>query len=400
MIRILFVDDEPEILSGLRTMLRRHRDKWQMEFVTSGAAAIAELEKQTYDLICTDMRMPAMDGAQLLATVAERWPETVRIVLSGHADLGQTIRLVPIAHQYLSKPCEANRIEATIQRCTNVRDLLKRGELRAVVGRIKKLPALPKTFESLCTAMARAETTAPEIAKIVASDPAIAARILQVVNSAFFRLPRQITKIDQAVSYLGFTAIRNLALSAEVFSASKPSKSLQHFDPAAIQSQAIKTAAVMRALTKGTPLGDDAFVVGLLHDIGLLVLAEACPDKLQLASNESIATGAPLHETERKHVGASHAELGAYLLALWGLPYTIVEAVAYRHEPERGAQTEFDLLAALVIALQLLAEEKQLQHTASLTVDAGYLERIHAPFSLDEARERTRAVILAGEESP
>jgi len=398
--RILFVDDQQDVLDGLRTMLRRRRSDWQMEFVSSGAAAIVELQKQPYDLICSDMRMPSMDGAQLLNIAAERWPEAARIVLSGYAELAQTIRLVPIAHQYLSKPCEAQRLETTIERCLNVQAMLKRTELRALVGRVKNLPALPKTHRALCVAMARSETTANEIARIVASDTAISARVLQVVNSAFFRLPRQLTKIEQAVSYLGFSAIRNLALSAEVFSASKTVKPVKGFSLDAIQAEAIKTAATMRALTNGTPLADDAFVVGLLHDIGLLILMEVCPAKLQAAYDESTAKQISLPEAERKHIGATHGEVGAYLLALWGLPYSIVEAVASHLEPQGVAHTEFDLLAALVIALQTLADEKQLQQSPPSAIDAEYLNRVHAPFSWEEAGQRTRAVIVAGESPP
>ncbi len=399
MTRLLFVDDEPEILAGLRTMLRPHHTEWQMEFVDSGAAAIAEFKKAPFDLLCTDMRMPQMDGAQLLAQVAEQWPQTIRIVLSGHAELTQTIRLVPIAHQYLSKPCDVKRLEGTIQQCLNMRALLGRANLRAMVGRVKKLPASPKAYQALCAAMARTETTGAEIAKIVAKDTAIAARVLQVVNSAFFRLPRQIAKIEQAVSYLGFTAIRNLALSAEVFSAGKPTTTLKGFDLTTLQTEAIKTAAVMRALTKDTPLADDAFVVGLLHNIGVLIFLDICPDKLKTAGDESLTTGAPLHEMERKHIGATQGEVGAYLLALWGLPYSIIEAVAYQHTPEHGSRMEFDLLAALVIALTTLAEGKQLQRSPSLHIDTQYLESVHAPFSLDEARTRAHAVVLAGEPS-
>jgi HD-like signal output (HDOD) protein len=399
MTQILFVDDRQEVLDGLRTMLHRRRNDWRMQFVNSGAAAIAELEKQPYDIICSDMRMPSMDGAQLLTIVAERWPEAVRIILSGHAAPEQTIRLVPIAHQYLSKPCEAKQIEATFERCLKVREMLKRPELRSLVGRVKQLPASPKTYGNLCAAMGRTDASATEIAKIVASDPAIAARVLQVVNSAFFRLPRQIAKIEQAVSYLGFTAIRNLTLSAEVFSASKKTPTLKGFTFEAVQLEAVKTAAVMRALTKETALADDAFVVGLLHDVGLIILLEACPAKLQAASDESLKAGVPLAEAERKHIGASHAEVGAYLLAIWGLPYTIVEAVAYQHEPEHRTQAEFDLLSALAIALKMLSDEKQLHHPIASVVDADYLKRVGAPFSWEEARQRTQTVIQAGEQA-
>ncbi|MBC7982907.1 MAG: HDOD domain-containing protein, partial [Candidatus Obscuribacterales bacterium] len=210
---ILFVDDEPETLAALRAMLRPRHREWQMEFVESGAAALTELEKQPYDLICSDMRMPSMDGAQLLTTVTERWPGTVRIVLSGYAELTQTLRLVSLAHQYLSKPCDAKQLENTLSRCLNVQDLLNRPALRSLVGQIRQLPALPKTYAKLRDAMSKPNANNTAIAAIVASDTAIAARVLQVVNSAFFRLARQITKIDQAVAYLGFAAVSNLVLS-------------------------------------------------------------------------------------------------------------------------------------------------------------------------------------------
>ncbi|HTE41949.1 MAG TPA: response regulator [Steroidobacteraceae bacterium] len=396
--RILFVDDDPEILDGLRTMLRRRRNGWEMEFATSGENAVKQLEQSPFDLLCSDMRMPGMDGAQLLTVAAERWPGTVRIVLSGYAELAQTVRLVPIAHQYLAKPCDAKRLETTLERCLKVQEMLKRPDLRALVGRVKRLPAQPKTFQLLCAAMARKDTTATELANIVASDPVITARILQVVNSAFFRLPRQIGKIREAVSYLGFSAIRNLALSAEVFSASERVPAVAGFNLDVIQLEALKTAAVMRALTKDTMLVDDAFVVGLLHDIGLLVLIEVCPDKLQ-AAQEKAKQGMPLHLAERECIGASHAEVGAYLLALWGLPYSIVDAVAHQCEPDNVEHAEFDLLAALCISLKMLGDEKQLQHPPLFSIDDNFLKRVSAPFSFADAQQCARNVVLAGEGS-
>jgi HD-like signal output (HDOD) protein len=395
--RILFVDDDPEILDGLRTMLRRRRNDWEMEFAISGDAAIKELEKQPCDLICSDMRMPGMDGAQLLTIVAQRWPAAVRIVLSGYSELAQIVRLVPVAHQYLCKPCETQRLENTLERCMKVQEMLQRTELRELVGRIQRLPTQPKVFQHLCAAIANMDTTATEISNIVASDPAIAAKVLQVVNSAFFRLPRQIAKIQQAVSYLGFAAIRNLALSAEVFSSSKALGSKGNFDLEAIQVEAVKTAAVMRALTKDTALADDAFVVGLLHDIGLLILLEVCPEKLQAAYDKSQAESIPLHQAENELIGATHAEIGAYLLAIWGLPYSIVDAVAHQNDPEYVPQSEFDLLACLAISLKILDEEKQLKHPPPLNIDAAFLGRVNAPFDWEEAKKRTQAVILAGE---
>ena len=396
--RILVVDDEQHVLDGIRTMLRRRRNEWEMEFVDSGAAALAALEKQPYDLICSDMRMPTMDGAQLLTAVSERWPQIVRIVLSGYSELAQTIRLVPIAHQYISKPCNSEQLNNILDRCLNVQEMLGRPALRELVGRVRKLPALPRTYAKLRDAMAEPNVTATDIAKIVAGDTAIAAKVLQVVNSAFFRLARQITKIEQAVSYLGFAAIRNLVMSVEVFSQWNQSAAACGFDLERMQSESTMTAAAARALSAGTSLTDDAMVVGLLHDIGYLILLVECPEQLQAAREEAVKRGIPAYQTEREILGASHAEVGAYLLALWGLPFSIVEAVAHHHQPLAVAHTDFDLLSVLAIAEGLMhtPDVPSLCGAADFVVDDDFLKQVHAPFTLSHAQECVQEIKTAG----
>ncbi|MBC7984160.1 MAG: HDOD domain-containing protein, partial [Candidatus Obscuribacterales bacterium] len=316
---------------------------------------------------------------------------------SGYAELTQTLRLVSLAHQYLSKPCDAKQLENTLSRCLNVQDLLNRPALRSLVGQIRQLPALPKTYAKLRDAMGKPNASNTAIAAIVASDTAIAARVLQVVNSAFFRLARQITKIDQAVAYLGFAAVSNLVLSAEVFTRYKNVRKIDGYDLEKIQIEALKTTAATRALAQGTRLGDDAIVVGLLHDIGHLILLELCPDKLQAAYREAIATNMPLHAMETKHIGASHAEVGAYLLALWGLPYSIVDAVAHHHEPDSVLHAEFDLLGALTIAESLLDDASRANSAFRRLIDQNYLTAVHAPFTLAEAQQRVTAVLATGD---
>jgi len=216
--RILFVDDEPAVLDGLRARLRCLRSSWEMVFVESGARAIAEIEQRSVDVIVSDMRMPVMDGAQLLASVAERWPETVRIVLSGYSEEEKTARLLSVAHQHLSKPCDVLQLENAINRCFQLHELLREQRLRAIVGRIRQIPAMPRVYSKLRAAMGRDDVSVQEIAQIVCEDPAIAAKVLQVVNSSFFRIARRIARVDQAISYLGFAAIRNIVMSVEVFS--------------------------------------------------------------------------------------------------------------------------------------------------------------------------------------
>jgi HD-like signal output (HDOD) protein/ActR/RegA family two-component response regulator len=390
--RILFVDDEAALLDGLRGRLRCLRSRWHMVFVESGARALTEMEEQGADVVVADMRMPGMDGAELLTHVRDRWPETIRIVLSGYAEEEQSARLLTVAHQYLSKPCEAQQLENVIGRCIELHQLLSEPGLRAVVGRLKNLPAMPRTYTKLRDAMAKPDASVPDVARIIYEDPAIAAKVLQVVNSAFFRLARRISNIEQAVSYLGFNAIRTLAMSVEVFSLWRAGAVVQGLEPEALQERAHRVAAGARALSEGTAMRDDALLAGLFHNIGHWVLLQECPQQLQLAIDTARSQNLPLHEAERQVIGASHAEIGAYLLGLWGLPYAVIEAVAFQHWPQRVGQAQYDVLAALVTAAWLINEGKALApgvcERPDVSINDEYLQRLQAPFGWTEAQQR------------
>jgi HD-like signal output (HDOD) protein/ActR/RegA family two-component response regulator len=390
--RILFVDDEPALLDGLRGRLRSLRSRWEMVFVESGSRAVTEMELQPADVVVADMRMPGMDGAQLLTIVRERWPETVRMVLSGYAEEEQSARLLTVAHQYLSKPCEAQQMEKVISRCVELHDLLREPGLRGIVGRIRNLPAMPRTYAKLRKVMESPDVSVREVAKIVYEDAAIAAKVLQVVNSSFFRLARRISNVEQAVAYLGFNAIRTLAMSVEVFSLWSKNGVLDCLQPELLQERAHRVAAAARALCDGTAIADDAMLAGLFHNIGYWVLLQECPQEIVRALETARAQRIPMHQAERQVVGASHAEIGAYLLGLWGLPYSVIEAVAFQHSPQRVGQTSFDVLGALVIAQRLVTTDTPLApdivERADIDIDDQYLQSLNAPVSWTEAQRR------------
>lgn len=378
--RVVFVDDEEPALAGLRISLRRSSTQWDMRFIEGGVRALAALETQPCDVIVTDMRMPGMDGAQLLKQVNERWPATIRIVLSGCSDLERTIRLAPVAHQYLAKPCEARQIQSAVQRCLDLQDLLRGSDLRALVGGIRQLPTVPGTYARLQVALASDEISVPAVAKIIAEDAAISAKVLQMVNSAFFRLARRITNIEQGVAYLGFVAVRNLVLSAEVFSQWPANMTVGGQSFLQMQGNVHKVAAAAASLTLKTPIADDTLLASLLHDIGYWILAQERPAELAKAHRLAAETGIALHEAETQIMGASHAEIGAYLLGLWGLPYSVVEAVALHHAPHRVGDSDFDVLAALVVGHAIVH--------ADPGIDDRYLKAVRAPFEWSEAVRR------------
>jgi HD-like signal output (HDOD) protein len=271
-----------------------------------------------FDVLVADLRMPGVDGPALLARTRADSPDTVCIVLSGYADEEQSQRLISLAHRYLSKPSEPTRLEECVDRCLAVQSLIQSVELRAQLGSLGALPPMPDTFAALQRVLADPKTDSSKVATIIQKDPAIAAKVLQACNSAFFRLPRRVVSIQQAVSYLGLSTVRSMVLSAELF---KLGKTLcAALDLGLLQRHALTVASVARSLAAETAWADDAFLAGLLHDIGFLILGRQHRVEMQQAL-EAHAAGMPLDDAERKFVGVDHGTAGAYLLGLWGLPY-------------------------------------------------------------------------------
>ena len=397
--RLLFVDNEPRILQGLKAGLYARRKEWDMQFAEGSAVALKLMRQSYFDLLVTDLRMPGEDGVSLLARARSDSPSTIRVVLSGYADEGQSRGLVSLAHRYLSKPCEAKQLEQCIDRCLATQALIESQELRIRLGAVGALPPMPTTFAALQRALTDPSIDLSKVAAIVEKDPAVSAKVLQVCNSAFFRLPRRVSSIKQAVNYLGLATVRGMVLSAELF---QPGKALSPgLDLGQMQRHALSVAALARALAADAAWADDAFLAGLLHDVGLLLLARQFKDPMQQAL-EASAAGMPIAEAEQRYVGVSHGVAGGYLLGLWGLPYEVVEAVANHAVPTGVSHSSFDVLSAVAIAEALVLEVNPRDVPAfdanMPTMDEESLCAMHAPHSWDSLVERATA-LLGGEET-
>jgi HD-like signal output (HDOD) protein len=355
---ILFVDDEPLILAGLQRLLRAHRNEWDMTFAGSGAEALALFDTKSFDAVVTDMRMPAMDGAKLLELIRERSPGTVRIVLSGYFESATAMRAVPVAHQYLAKPCDPNKLREALERSCGVASLLPDEALRRVVGAIGGLPALPRTSALLTEALEKPDIPLVEIGKIVEHDVAITAKLLQLVNSAFFCLPYRVTSVRGAVSYLGLDTLKHLVLSIELFRTMKPRQAIAGFSLTEFEEQSHLAARIAARLPAAEPIVAAGVVASVLHDAGKLVLAAHLPHEFELAIKASRTGQRPLHVVEMEQMGTTHAEIGAYLLGLWGLSGAVVDAVSRHHRPEipEGGGAGLDVLAITHIADGLACE--------------------------------------------
>jgi len=371
---ILFVDDEPNVIDGLRRMLRNMRDRWEMYFAGSGEEALKILETTPIDVIVADMRMPQMDGATLLARVQERYPHVVRIMLTGHSDKEMTLRSTKSAHQFLAKPCDGETLRYTIERTCQLRELLRDKKLLQVVTGITVLPSLPSLYRELIKEMEAPNASLKKIGAIVTQDMAMTAKVLQLVNSAFFGLPQRVTNPVQAVTLLGLNNLRPLVLYIHLFEAFETTPGSGRVIEA-LWEHSVAVGSLAREIARlekaDREVRDEALTAGLLHDIGKLLLLRLpdCCEKLKgLADRE----GDWLPADEYALIGTSHAELGAYLLGLWGIADTVVEAVAFHHQPGNSVADRFTVLTAVHVANGLVKEgDCSLQ-----TVDLDYLRRL------------------------
>jgi HD-like signal output (HDOD) protein/ActR/RegA family two-component response regulator len=374
--RILFVDDEVRVLQGLQRMLRPLRDEWEMEFVESGPQALEVMDARPVEVVVSDMRMPGMTGADLLEIVKARHPDVVRLILSGQSSEEAVLKSVGPAHQFLAKPCDANLLKATIRRACGLRDLLADPKMVRLVSQVGRLPSPPDLYVRLVGELRSANPSLRRVAEIVASDVGMTAKVLQMVNSAFFGFRRHISEPQHAVSLLGLTIITSLVLSVQVFTQYDGAK-IRAVHLAGLMDHSLAVATLARAIADAErqPQGmlDNALIAGLLHDAGKLVLAVRLHTEYRRVVESCAAAGGHVWEAERAAFGSAHAEIGAYLLGLWALPHAIVEAVAYHHIPRACAHTGFAALTAVHVADTLVHDA---EHPGRSDVDMPYLAAV------------------------
>jgi len=347
--RILFVDDEPHIIQALQRMLRTYRKEWEMFFALSGVSALEILDKQKIDVIISDMRMPHMDGAELLELVMKKHPKVIRIILSGQSGNEMILKSVKPAHQFLSKPCDAQTLVNTIQKALQLRDLLNNDTVKNLVSQIDALPSLPSLYVEIVDKLNESDVSLSDIGQIIRKDVSMTAEILKLVNSSFFGFFKKISKPEQAVSLLGLNTIRSLVLSIKVFSQYEvkgiPAVSIEElWDHSFLTG--IFTKAILAKINTNADYIDNAFTVGLIHDIGIVTLTTKIPDKYKEVCNYALKNMVTIAESEYHILGSSHAEIGGYLLGLWGFSDLVTDAVARHHF--LNVQGEYDDLTFCV----------------------------------------------------
>jgi HD-like signal output (HDOD) protein len=350
--RILFVDDDINVLNGLRRGLYSMRDEWSMHFTESAQTALDIMSDSKVDALVTDVRMQPMDGFELLKEARESHPAVLRVVLSGHTQQNALARSLSSAHLFLGKPCDTEMVKR------RVRDILERGDrihdetLKSLVAQMGAIPSVPVLFFDVAKLFKRDNPDIDTIAEAVSMDMGMSSAVLHFMNSGYFG-PSVTSNPMRAVRWLGLDSTRTLLVRNRLCSPFDAT-GFEHFDLLSVWNNAMAKAksasAIALAHSSDSVLADDSFAVGLLHDVGQIILATALGHFYDSVIERSTSTGEPLWKTEQDMIGSTHAEVGAYLLGLWGMPAPVVEAIANHHSsPSKGAE-DFTALTALQIA--------------------------------------------------
>ncbi len=380
MLNILFVDDEPNIIQGLRRMLHSMRNEWKMKFVESGEEALKFLSAEQVDILITDMRMPKMDGARLLTIVREKYPRVVRIILSGYSEKEFIMKTSSTAHQFLAKPCSMETLKNTIKRIQNLRTLVCSEELKEKVVGLSNLPSLPNLYKKLDDELKSANVSLKNIGNIISHDITMTAKILQMVNSAFFGLPQKINDPIQAANFLGMDTIKSLILFHQLFSVFEKDNSIQDYLKTIWEHSfkvGILSKKMMALKFNENNIIEQAFVAGLLHDIGKVILIQM-PAYQEKVKEFNMMSGREIRLIEQSLFGTDHGMVGSYLLGLWGLPDFVVESAAFHHSPSAMGDEQFSVLSAVHIS-HMKSEGENL--------DQDYLESIGVLDELEKFSE-------------
>lgn len=358
--RILFVND-PVTAKNMQDMLDDMLELWEMQFVENEMDVWDRLKNIGFDVIVLDLGVPGINSMELLEKVMEQYPQLVRVIIAGSSDQELVLKAIRFNHQIIVQPFNPRSLKGIINRSCKLREILRNEELERYIAEIKYLPSLPSLYQQIMAELQSPRVSVKRVADLIAQDVTMTAKILQLVNSAFFNLPQKIINPHQAVVLLGIDIIKGLVLHVHIFSAFKLDPRIKEFSIEGLAKHSLQVGKLAREIvlaeTNVRSMEEDALVAGLLHDIGKLILLQD-PDRYNQVSAHSHDRSCNHYHAEYEVLGASHAEIGAYLLNLWGIPEPVVRAIAFHHNPSKAMETNFSVLTAIHAANALVCNKR------------------------------------------
>ena len=378
---ILFVDEEKFVHKALKRSFRKMRQDWDMRFSANPSEAMEILNNEPIEVVVTETVFQGHSGLDFLKVVREGHPNSVRIILSGYANQDVILKSVDLAHQYLAKPCEDDALKSTINRAFMMKHLLDHRALKEIVSQIDSLPTLPAIYVELVEELRSEDASIEKIGEVISKDIGLTAKILKMVNSSFFGLRQHITSPSKAVSMLGLDLIKAIVLTSGTFDKFKNLK-FPGFSLEQMWEHAMLTGAFSKSIAREGGLdrkgSDAAFMAGLLHDIGKLLIAAYLPDSYRVINKLIQEKPLSMAQAETVVLGTTHAGVGAYLLGLWGLPDAILDAAAFHHDPIQGSGNGLTSTAIVHVANAMAGSGQNIHQSKSVIdgLDYDYIKEI------------------------
>jgi HD-like signal output (HDOD) protein len=374
--RILVADADLKAWEEFRVALG---DSWTVVGAATASAATAEAQKQPFDVVVANYALPDLDGAELLNRLRVANPKTLRFIAAAEALKDQVVCHVLGGHQFLAVPYDRETLKVSVERSLSV-DYGMSSSMRELVSRIRTFPTIPSLYLEIVNVLKDPNASTEEVGGIIAKDMAMTTKLVQVLNSAYFGLPRAITDPTEAVGILGFETVKSLTMTVKLLSQYDKVKPV-YFSIDSIwrhSTNVARTARVMALLETGdNECSATAYTAGLMHDLGKVILAANFDEQYLGAHAVARKQQIPLWEVEKDIFGATHGEIGAYLLGLWGMSAEVVRVAALHHHPLRGGDAGFTPLTAVHVANAL--EYEGSAETDELPVpvlDAAYLRNL------------------------
>ncbi|MFZ5806768.1 MAG: HDOD domain-containing protein [Verrucomicrobiota bacterium] len=380
---VLLVDDDEKVLHGLRRSLKTIEPKWQILTETKPMEALGLIEKHAIDVIVSDLRMPVMDGADFLEKIQKRKPEIIRFVLSGQAGQDLMIKSSAVAHRYLTKPCDVQMLAQAIREAMEMTHTLSDVRTKQQVSHLKQLPTMPMIYQALLEVLKNPQVNSATIEKVISQDPSMVLKIMQTANSAYFGVGGTISTLHEAIILLGVEIIKGLVLVGKIFEQHQhaESRTVQIFWSHSIQTSTLAHHLYIKRMRNEEQAGE-AFTAAMLHDIGKLIFYETFETRYRKLLRTSKEESIPLWQLEKTTYGNSHAEVGAQLLHLWGLPSAICEAVEFHHTPNAIQEKCFSCATAVHIADAVAHAQSVFPYKGGM-LDTAYLKELGLPDSLE-----------------
>lgn len=370
---ILIIDEDPAALERYRETLAPKSAHWSVTCISSAEEAVARVREQAPDLVIAALAVNQGQGAQLLSEIEAVAPNTQRFITATAEDRPKLEATFGSAFQFLPTSCPADRLITEIQRCVAIDTWLGNARVKQLVAKMGEFPSLPPIYLKVVNALNSRDASAAAVAQAISGDLAISAKVLQTVNSSYYGFDEKVSNITQAVGILGIDCVKTLVLAIQVFSRlgrTTEQKALTDQLWHHSMSVAVIAKRVAEHETGDEKAGEEAYSAGLMHDIGKLVLLNAAPEPFKQARDLARQKAIPLWQAENVVIGCNHAETGAYLLARWGMPANLTEAVALHHEPINSFGKRFSALAAVHIANALVWERQSPEHPDAVASEA------------------------------